>query len=467
MGSKIMNFYIFAFLGAICMTIFGYDFALADSTTEINDIAKNIVTTSERLPGLVTGFAYVMGILFGVTGVLKLREHVENPEQTPLREGFIRLLVGGALFSLPTVYEAVDAAIRGGGLGIMGNITSILNGVNFIYSSETRSVECLSIPLVSGLFGKSSLGNAMCNMITATAALPAFFTSMSYLFGLIFGFWGILKVKDHVLDPRQTPVWDAITRLLAAGAFFALPIVVEAVRMTVTPGNLIAVSTYATNTGFNDAAGGAIASDPTGLSGTLLGSLFGMTGGGDCGPAGLDMALHCFMSDIMGPLHVLLNFFGFVAGMVFIMIGISRIMKSTQEGAKGPLGFGTLMTFVVGGLLLSTNAILRGVSTSLFGAGVSKTYGIITYSEGFTDAAVLGHANLVVASIIKFMILVGLISFVRGLFILRGVAEGNQQASMMAGMTHIIGGALAVNLGSVINAVQGTLGISGLGIMFV
>jgi hypothetical protein len=61
---------------------------------------------------------------------------------------------------------------------------------------------------------------------------------------------------------------------------------------------------------------------------------------------------------------------------------------------------------------------------------------------------------------------VGLISFLRGIYIIREVADGNQQASMMAGLTHIIGGALAVNLGPLINAVEQTLGITGFGINF-
>ena len=49
---------------------------------------------------------------------------------------------------------------------------------------------------------------------------------------------------------------------------------------------------------------------------------------------------------------------------------------------------------------------------------------------------------------------------------MRGVAEGSQQASVMSGVTHLIAGALAVNLGPLLNAVQVTLGITGYGIAF-
>ena len=81
-------------------------------------------------------------------------------------------------------------------------------------------------------------------------------------------------------------------------------------------------------------------------------------------------------------------------------------------------------------------------------------------------AAEQQHVHTTIAAIIKFMIVVGLVSFVRGLFIIRDVSEGSQQASLMAGITHIVGGALAVNLGPLINAVQATLGIGAYGITF-
>jgi len=260
-----MNFYIYAFLGALFVTVFGYDFAWAD-VNEVDDITNNIVDSIDRLPGFVTAISYMLGLLFGVTGILKLRDHVEAPTQTKLQIPLIRFAIGGAFFALPIVYEAMetaingtgavyqamDEAIRGGGLGIGGTISSLLSGWNFAYSSETQSVECLSIPVVSGLFGNSTMGQIMCQIITSSAAIPAFLNALAYVFGLIFGFWGILKIKEHVLNPTQTPVWDGVTRLLAAGAFFSLPIVIESIRMTMAPANLVGMASAVTNTGFND-----------------------------------------------------------------------------------------------------------------------------------------------------------------------------------------------------------------------
>lgn len=74
-------------------------------------IAANIVDSIEELPGLLSGIAYLFGLLLGVLGVLKVKDHVENPSQTPLKDGAIRMAAGGALFALPMIYESMSNTI--------------------------------------------------------------------------------------------------------------------------------------------------------------------------------------------------------------------------------------------------------------------------------------------------------------------------------------------------------------------
>jgi hypothetical protein len=76
-----------------------------------SDVAKNINTSIEELPGLITSVSYLLGILLGIVGVLKLKDHVENPSQTAMKDGAIRLAAGGALFALPIVYESMQNTI--------------------------------------------------------------------------------------------------------------------------------------------------------------------------------------------------------------------------------------------------------------------------------------------------------------------------------------------------------------------
>jgi hypothetical protein len=56
----------------------------------------------------------MMGLLFSVLGVLKIKDHVENPTQTQLKDGAIRLAVGGALFVIPVVTSAMQELVNTG-----------------------------------------------------------------------------------------------------------------------------------------------------------------------------------------------------------------------------------------------------------------------------------------------------------------------------------------------------------------
>ncbi len=279
----------------------------------------------------------------------------------------------------------------------------------------------------------ATLGDAIINTIASSSDVPGLFSGFSYLFGIVLGVLGIGKIYEHVQSPQQVPIWDGLKRMLAGGAFFALPIVLEAAETTLDPGNLADAS----QTGFA-----------------------GVTSAG-----GLDAMLVALIGDIWQPMLLLISGFGYLAGIVLIMIGIMRMLKGMQDGVKGPGGIGTIMTFIAGAALFALDALMGAWNTSMFGSNVTTTIPELQYTAGMT-AAEIGHAHAVFSAVIAFMIILGFVSFVRGIFILRSVAEGDQQASMMAAVTHIFGGALAVNLGPLLNAIQTTLGIAPYGLIF-
>lgn len=409
----------------------------------VNNILENFIDSIEETPALIAAVAYLLGLIAGVSALLKLKEHVENPEQTALREPVIRFVVGGALFAIPSVYQAMYELV--GDAGILGSITSVFGALGMIYSSYGMSV-CNPVGgLLGGLFGGASLGDAICGVFFNAGAFPAFLTAIGYLIGLFLGVWGILKIKAHVLNPQQTSLWEGVSRLVAGGAFFALPVVIEVIKNTMVPPTTTGLAAITQVSGFNETAAACN------------------------GTGGLDVALYCLMADTLTPMHVVINFFTTVAGIIFAMIGISRLMKSAQDGARAPGGIGTIMTFATAGALLSYNALMRVITSSMsmgsLGLATTATYAKMQYVTGMT-ATEQQHVHTVISAILKFLIIVGLISFVRGIFIIRSVAEGNSQASLMAGVTHMVGGALAVNLGPLINLVQTTLGITTYGIAF-
>jgi hypothetical protein len=278
---------------------------------------------------------------------------------------------------------------------------------------------------------QGTLGGMMCNLINGTISLPGVITGLAYMAGLICGFLGVLKLKQHVENPSNPEIWDPIKRFVAGGAFFALPTIAAAVRKMIE--------------------GGGATANATGFNGESTG-------------VGLDAMIVNLMSNILAPSIWIVGWFGFVAGLIFVFIGISRLLKTEQQGPQGPTGIGTIGTFVVAGCLFSLNSMVAFINNTIFNSNSITTSGMLQYTDGLGGAA--DHVHAVISAIIAFSIILGWISLVRGLFIVRGVSEGSSQASMMAGITHLIGGVLAINLGSVINAVQKTLGLEQYGIIF-
>lgn len=312
----------------------------------------------------------------------------------------------------------------------------------------------LSAVLLAGVFSVTSsltafaqftpsMGQVMTNTVASSKDLPNFMAALAYLFGLFLVVMGIIKLKDHVINPQNTPLSDSVKRFVAGGGFFALPTVIAATVNTLAGGSFCA--------GLGLCATGWAGFNTTAVAGS-----------------GLDAMMVNFMTDIWRPMMLLIPAFCYLAGIALIIIGISRLLKTAQEGPRGPGGAGTIMTFLVGGALLSVDVMMGAFSNSLFplNLGNLQTYGVLTFSTTGMAATDVARITTVISAILAFMMIIGWISFVRGFFILRDLAEGNNQASLMAGMTHLFGGAMAVNLGPVLNAVQSTFGLVGMGVSF-
>jgi hypothetical protein len=305
-------------------------------------------------------------------------------------------------------------------LGVMG---FILVSANPALAQLATGGECV----------EGTLGGMMCNIVNGTENVPGVITGFAYMAGLIAGFLGIMKLRQHVESPSQVEIWDPIKRFAMGGAFFVLPYIASVVRSTIEgPAGTVNV----TDTGFNGTSSGV----------------------------GLDAMIVSLMANIEAPAIWLVSWFGWLAGLVFVFIGISRLMQTEQQGPRGPSGIGTVTTFLIAGCLFSLNSIITYINGSIFGTDVLATEGTLQYTDGLAGAA--DHVHAVISAIITFSIILGWISLVRGLFIVRDVSEGNSQASMMAAITHLIGGVLAINLGAVIMAVQNTLDITDYGIVF-
>jgi hypothetical protein len=86
-------------------------FIVKSPPNTFGNISENMMKSIENIPGFLTAVAYLFGLILGILGIMKIKDHVENATQTSLKDGAIRLAAGGALFALPIVYEAAEYAI--------------------------------------------------------------------------------------------------------------------------------------------------------------------------------------------------------------------------------------------------------------------------------------------------------------------------------------------------------------------
>lgn len=90
-----------------------------------SSIGSNIIASIADLPSLLSGLAYMFGMLLAVLGVMKIKDHVENPGQTPLKDGSIRLAAGGGLFAIPIVSEAMTNTVGSGAQATQAGLTAV------------------------------------------------------------------------------------------------------------------------------------------------------------------------------------------------------------------------------------------------------------------------------------------------------------------------------------------------------
>lgn len=258
-------------------------------------------------------------------------------------------------------------------------------------------------------------------------------SAFAWIVGAFLGMQAIFMFKNHVDNPQQVPLSYGVKRMIAGGMLLSLPFTANAVV-----GNLFGAS------------GAANKITATGSTGAAL------------TPGALDQIVVDVMKDIAVPMENLLTAFSYLAGIALLLVAVTRLTKRMEEGPKGPAGFGTIMTFIASGMLFNYGASMGTFATSIFGDNslmtrVTIDNTVIDNSSGDAD-----RMQTLLEALEFFVLIVGYIAFIRGWFVMKNFADGQQGATLAQGLTFLIGGAVAINLGELINAVQTTVGLNAL-----
>ncbi len=162
------------------------------------------------------------------------------------------------------------------------------------------------------------------------------------------------------------------------------------------------------------------------------------------------------ISTQIGPIMKMVTGFAYVMGIALMFKGIYALkvygqsvsMMSSQTTLKTPLTY-----MFVGAMLIFLPSAMGIVMTTTFGSNSILSYSASGGSDYYTTG---------LKAIFRIIQLVGVVSFIRGWIILSQAAGqgGHQGASFGKAMTHIIGGALAVNIVLFLKVMGNSTGIN-------
>jgi hypothetical protein len=88
----------------------------AEAAKTFKNMSDNIVTASSGFQNMISTVCWLGGAGLGVAGIFKLKQHVDNPGQTPMKDGLVRLGAGGGLLAFPFIQQAMQGSISNGSL---------------------------------------------------------------------------------------------------------------------------------------------------------------------------------------------------------------------------------------------------------------------------------------------------------------------------------------------------------------
>lgn len=85
--------------------------------TNIGDVAAGLQTQAGSIADLIGAAAFLLGIVLGIIGLLKFRQHAQNPNDpsAKLSSAFTLVFVGAALIAIPTTLGVGVSSLFGSG----------------------------------------------------------------------------------------------------------------------------------------------------------------------------------------------------------------------------------------------------------------------------------------------------------------------------------------------------------------
>lgn len=278
-------------------------------------------------------------------------------------------------------------------------------------------------PIVAG-----TLGDMICNSELEMSPFANLFSVVAYCAGAAFIGQGLHMMVRYYDNPQSMRLSEPLGRIFGGAALLAAPSVAETIIETLFG--------FDAGGGLNICASGAVTNT-------------------DAGTIGLDTLLTNLVGNIAVPMNMLVSMAAFVIGFFMVVRGLLKASKYGTDPRENSMTR-ILSNLIVGSILMVVAQDFNTLLTSLFGAPEQ-----IADVAGWQFVQQLGASQQFINAVTDagyFFEMVGMIAFVRGWMIIRSAAEGSGQATMAQGITHMLGGALAMNIFGFLQIMDQTFG---------
>ncbi|MDP3559240.1 MAG: type IV secretion protein IcmC [Legionellaceae bacterium] len=166
------------------------------------------------------------------------------------------------------------------------------------------------------------------------------------------------------------------------------------------------------------------------------------------------------LANNLGSVQTLIKVVAYVMGFAFGIKGIMSLRHlSESRGGGQQSGKEVVAYFIAAAALVSLPTTISIVLQSSFGSSNILAYSPINSSNA-AFSALFGSGSTVGRSLVMIIQTIGYVAFVRGFVLLTksGSGQGGQQSGGIGkGLTHILGGILAINIVGTLQIINNTL----------
>ena len=95
----------------------GFSASTAHATNNLNAFLEKTAGETANIPQFLTLISYLIGAVLVVLGVVRLKAHIEQPSQVPMREGIARTAFGGLMLGVPYLIDIAGDTMIATGAG--------------------------------------------------------------------------------------------------------------------------------------------------------------------------------------------------------------------------------------------------------------------------------------------------------------------------------------------------------------